>query len=268
MLARLSQKEFQRGPNPWNVYVRKKSLGVTGGRPDTSNFTADYHALGDADKEGLHNRCRIAEFAREAPGHKGGSFGEKSRDIARASHKQRMQERGQQLALTMDANVPRSVVVENAVVAAMQNTQLNSLGEMLAHARRDVLAHSRMLQRERELELKAISDWTRDIGNNVRDQFFAEHRPLAELKDHFVSIPALGTAASTSLVYLPPVCPTANVSLATVRNASNHAVAKACETTMDTLSSLVKHDECDLVPSSKRTRREDTLLAASILHMQ
>ena len=131
--------------------------------PNTSNFIADDYASGDAAKEGVQNRCRIAEFAREALGHKGGSFGEKSRGIARAWYKQRMQESVEQFASTMDAKVSRSVVVEIVVVVAMQNTQLNSLDEMLAHARRDVLAHSRMLQRERELELKAIMGWTRDM---------------------------------------------------------------------------------------------------------
>ena len=50
-------KEFQNKPNPWNLYVRKQSLGVTGCKPDTSKLNADYHAFWELL---LRTVCRIA----------------------------------------------------------------------------------------------------------------------------------------------------------------------------------------------------------------
>ena len=164
----------RRRTNPWNVFVRKMTIGKRRWLC-TSDISAAYKALDEAAKQRLLEECRAADAVDEASGGLNSRrLGPKTQDLRKFEAENLKKAKRQQLidAKLVSSDMSRNDVVDNAVSHALSNS--SSMGDIQAMAK-DTGAHLALhneLRKEFEADLEgALATYKERVAGTSRDAF-------------------------------------------------------------------------------------------------
>jgi len=192
--AAASDREFMRQPNPFNAFMREKSLGCVG-RPDPSAIAMECHNRTAIEIERLNCRVIAASdsAAHAADSHKwNGRFGPTSREMrAQSVVQQTSQSRDLILAHTDGKVVSKEQTAKAVVANVMANPYIAKISVMILAAENSMLAISKVRARERVDAINDLVDWSNTVGKQHMDALLNSTPQLRSFKDSFVIVPTL-----------------------------------------------------------------------------